>query len=152
MGTNGTDIAAELRLDEEKLHIQKVDYSQAPGPMDKTAARKRALDNRAPDAEYVQFAGVADPVETAKDFALAPLVDKIAYGIAIGLVVLFLQIQYQFFPLDPTVYIIPAIPVEIHWFDFASIALASMGLSWLAAYYPARRAAATLPAEALRWE
>jgi len=73
-------------------------------------------------------------------------------GIAIGLVVLLLQIRYQIFPLDPTVYIIPAIPVEIRWSDFLAIALASTGLSFFAAYYPARRAAETLPTEVLRWE
>ena len=86
MGTNGKDMAAEPRLEEEIVHIQKVGYSQAPGPLDKTTARKRPLDNRAPDAEYVQFAGAADQVENPEDFALAPLVDKIAYGIALGLV------------------------------------------------------------------
>ena len=42
MGTNGTDMAAEPRIEEEIFHSQKVDYSQAPGPLDKTAARKRA--------------------------------------------------------------------------------------------------------------
>ena len=73
-------------------------------------------------------------------------------GIVLGLVVLYLQIHYQLFPLDPTVYIIPAIPVEIHWIDFVAITMASIGLSWLAAFYPARRAAATMPAETLRWE
>lgn len=73
-------------------------------------------------------------------------------GIAIGLAVLFLQIQYRIFPLDPTVYIIPAIPVQIELADFLAIAAASLGLSFFAAYYPARRAAATLPSESLRWE
>lgn len=73
-------------------------------------------------------------------------------GITIGLVVLYLQVHYQLFPLDPTVYIIPAIPVEIQWTDFISITIASLGLSFLAAYYPARRAASTLPAQGLRWE
>lgn len=73
-------------------------------------------------------------------------------GMIIGLIVLVLQIKYQLFPLDTTVYIIPAIPVEIRWSDFISIAAASLGCSWLAAYYPAKRAASTLPAEALRWE
>jgi lipoprotein-releasing system permease protein len=73
-------------------------------------------------------------------------------GILLGLAVLFLQIRFHIFPLDPTVYIIPAIPVEIHLSDFAAIAGASLGLSFLAAYYPARRAAATLPSESLRWE
>ncbi len=73
-------------------------------------------------------------------------------GMALGLGVLVLQIKYQIFPLDPTIYIIPAIPVEIRWSDFFSIALASIGLSFFAAYHPARRAAATLPTEVLRWE
>ena len=65
MGTNGTDIAT----------------------LDKTPVRKRALDNRTAGAEYLQSAGEADSVETGEDFVLAPLVDKIAYGIARGLVV-----------------------------------------------------------------
>jgi lipoprotein-releasing system permease protein len=73
-------------------------------------------------------------------------------GMLLGLGVLVLQIKYQIFPLDPTIYIIPAIPVEIRWSDFVSIALASIGLSFFAAYHPARRAAATLPTEVLRWE
>jgi lipoprotein-releasing system permease protein len=73
-------------------------------------------------------------------------------GIALGALVLLLQVQYQIFPLDTSVYIIPAIPVEIRWTDFAAIATASLGLSFLASYYPARRAATTAPAEALRWE
>jgi lipoprotein-releasing system permease protein len=75
-----------------------------------------------------------------------------ALGIVIGLGVLLLQVRYQIFPLDPTVYIIPAIPVEIRWTDFLAITAASVGLSFVAAYYPARRAAATLPTEVLRWE
>ncbi|MBI5475637.1 MAG: ABC transporter permease [Ignavibacteriales bacterium] len=73
-------------------------------------------------------------------------------GIVIGLVVLYLQVHYQIFPLDTSVYIIPAIPVDIQWTDFVSITIASLGLSFFAAYYPARKAAATLPSEGLRWE
>ncbi len=75
-----------------------------------------------------------------------------AFGILLGLAVLFLQMKFRIFALDTSVYIIPAIPVEIHLSDFISIACASLGLSFLAAYYPARRAAATTPAESLRWE
>lgn len=73
-------------------------------------------------------------------------------GLVIGLGVLYVQVHFQLFRLDTSVYIIPAIPVDIRWSDFISITAASLGLSWLASYYPARRAAATLPAEALRWE
>jgi lipoprotein-releasing system permease protein len=73
-------------------------------------------------------------------------------GVVIGLLVLWLQIHFQLFRLDTSIYIIPAIPVEIHWMDFVSISAASLGLSFLAAWYPARRAAETLSAVALRWE
>ena len=74
------------------------------------------------------------------------------FGIVLGLIVLYLQIHYQIFPLDTSIYIIPAIPVDIQWTDFVTIAMASLGLSFIAAYYPARRADSTLPAEGLRWE
>jgi len=73
-------------------------------------------------------------------------------GIVIGLLVLYLQIKYVLFPLDPTIYIIPAIPVKILWTDFIAVAVSSLGLSFLASYYPARRAALTAPAESIRWE
>jgi lipoprotein-releasing system permease protein len=73
-------------------------------------------------------------------------------GVLIGLLVCYLQIHYQLFPLDPSVYIIPAIPVEVRWTDFVAVSLASMLLSTAASLYPARRAAQLLPVEAIRWE
>lgn len=73
-------------------------------------------------------------------------------GISIGLLVCYLQITYQLFPLDPNVYIIPAIPIDIRWRDFFAIGFASMLLSTLAALYPAKRAAQLMPVEAIRWE
>lgn len=73
-------------------------------------------------------------------------------GVAIGLVVCYLQVHYHLFPLDPTVYIIPALPVEVRWADLLSVSLASMLLSTLASLYPARRAAMMPPVDAIRWE
>lgn len=73
-------------------------------------------------------------------------------GSLIGYIVCYLQIQYHLFPLDPTVYIIPALPVEIRLFDFVAVGGAALVLSSLAALYPAKRAARVLPAQAVRWE
>jgi lipoprotein-releasing system permease protein len=73
-------------------------------------------------------------------------------GIGLGLGVCVLQIEYHLFPLDPSVYIIPAIPVEVRWTDFVSVGLASMALATVASLYPALRAARLLPVEAIRWE
>ncbi|HTX19391.1 MAG TPA: FtsX-like permease family protein [Bacteroidota bacterium] len=73
-------------------------------------------------------------------------------GSLLGVAVCLLQIHYHLFALDPNVYIIPAIPVEIHAADFVAVAAAAVGLSYLATLYPAARAAKLLPAEAIRWE
>jgi lipoprotein-releasing system permease protein len=73
-------------------------------------------------------------------------------GSIIGYIVCYLQIQYHLFPLDPTIYIIPALPVEIRMLDFFAVGGAALLLSSLAALYPARRAANVLPAQAVRWE
>jgi lipoprotein-releasing system permease protein len=73
-------------------------------------------------------------------------------GSALGLLVCWMQVQYHLFPLDPTVYIIPAIPIEIRVTDFIAITAATMVLCYSAAIYPAYRAASLQPAEAIRWE
>jgi lipoprotein-releasing system permease protein len=83
--------------------------------------------------------------------ALVGLVGILA-GSALGLFVCWLQVQYHLFPLDPTVYIIPAIPIEIRLTDFIAITGATMALCYGAAIYPAYRAASLQPAEAIRWE
>jgi len=73
-------------------------------------------------------------------------------GIILGLVIVFLQDQYHLFPLDPNVYIIPAIPVEIRWMDFFSVSFASLFLTSIASYFPSARAGKIIPVEAIRWE
>ncbi len=73
-------------------------------------------------------------------------------GMVIGAVVCYIQIHYQVFPLDPTVYIIPALPVDVQASDFWAVGIASMLLSTVASFYPALRAARMIPIEAIRWE
>jgi len=73
-------------------------------------------------------------------------------GLCLGFGLLEAQMRYQLFPLDPTVYIIPAIPVEIHLMDLLSVSIASVVLSLIASYFPARRASRVIPVEAIRWE
>ena len=73
-------------------------------------------------------------------------------GCLIGVLVVVLQQQYGFFKLDISVYIIPALPVQLRVSDFVLVALGSIGLSTFGAWIPARRAASVRPAEALRWE
>jgi lipoprotein-releasing system permease protein len=73
-------------------------------------------------------------------------------GCLIGLIVVVLQQQFGFFPLDTTVYIISALPVELRWQDFVSVGVGAMALTMLCSLFPSRRAAKVDPAVALRWE
>jgi lipoprotein-releasing system permease protein len=73
-------------------------------------------------------------------------------GCIMGLGVCFLQIKFKLFPLDPLVYPIDALPVDLRWGDFVFVALAALFLSFAASLYPALRAARQEPIQAIRWE
>ncbi|MBM4161637.1 MAG: FtsX-like permease family protein [Ignavibacteria bacterium] len=73
-------------------------------------------------------------------------------GLGLGVLLVYLQQTHHLFPLDPTVYIIPAIPVDIHVIDLLVVTMTAIGLCSLAALYPAKRAANLIPVEAIRWE
>ncbi len=73
-------------------------------------------------------------------------------GLFIGFLINEAQIKYQLFKLDTSVYIIPALPVSMHFTDFAVVGFIAILISSVAAYYPAKRAAKTNPADAVRWE
>lgn len=59
-------------------------------------------------------------------------------------------IGFQLFPAD--VYVISDFPAELRWPDVSKIVIGALVMSMLATLYPARRAANTQPAEALRYE
>lgn len=73
-------------------------------------------------------------------------------GIALGLFICFLQLEYSFYELDPMKYIISAMPVKIKLSDIAAIGAMSMLLSFLASLYPAKRAANTIIIESIKYE
>lgn len=73
-------------------------------------------------------------------------------GVLIGYFILFLQINYNIYPLDPTQYKIDSLPVELRLSDFFFVSGASMLLSFLASYFPASRASTVNTIEAIKWE
>jgi lipoprotein-releasing system permease protein len=83
-----------------------------------------------------------------------------AAGIALGLalafnvdvIVPFLERLFRFQIFDADVYYITSIPSEVHFTDVSLVGLVALLLTGLATFYPALRAAATQPAEALRYE
>ena len=73
-------------------------------------------------------------------------------GFAIGLGVAAAQDAWNLIPLDPSVYNIDHLPMKLHPLDFTLIALAAVGLSFVATVIPAMMAASTDPVEVLRYE
>jgi lipoprotein-releasing system permease protein len=69
-----------------------------------------------------------------------------------GTIVATLERWFGFAMFDPAVYYISRIPSELRAADVARVSIAALALTLLATIYPARRAAATEPAEALRYE
>ncbi len=73
-------------------------------------------------------------------------------GAALGLGLCFLQIQFHLLRFDQHTFIVNAVPLKIAWIDCLSIVAVSIIFSWIATIIPARRAARTFIAEALRSE
>lgn len=71
-------------------------------------------------------------------------------GLALGLGLCFLQAQFGLVKLgEGGSFVIDAYPVSVHVVDVLGISIIALGLCALAAVYPARRAAAENPAEAV---
>ena len=73
-------------------------------------------------------------------------------GMIIGLLICYLQIEFKLYPLDPSKYIIDAIPMKLQISDLIIIPIASMFLSFIASLYPARRAVNLNVIDAIKYE
>lgn len=73
-------------------------------------------------------------------------------GLALGTGLCVLQSAYGLFKLDTNSYLLSALPVEMRVADVVLVSLTALALALGAALYPARRAARTDPADAVRWE
>jgi len=73
-------------------------------------------------------------------------------GLALGLLVGVLLGHYRLIPLDPHVYFIDHLPVDLQLTDVTAITVASLLIAGLATLYPSGQAARLLPVDAIRHE
>ncbi len=76
----------------------------------------------------------------------------LALALNVDVIVPFLESNLGFHIMDPDVYYLSGIPSELHPPDVVRIAVAALMLTFVATIYPARQAARTQPAEALRYD
>jgi len=73
-------------------------------------------------------------------------------GVLLGYFICYLQIEYNIYPLNPAQYKVDSLPLELLLSDFFFVSGASLLLTYIAALYPAKRAAKVNPLEAIKWE
>ncbi|MCO6472662.1 MAG: ABC transporter permease [Melioribacteraceae bacterium] len=73
-------------------------------------------------------------------------------GTVIGLLVCYLQIEFNFYPLDPQKFIIDAMPIKVLTSDVVYISVIAFLLTSLASIYPAKKAASQSIIESIKWE
>ncbi len=73
-------------------------------------------------------------------------------GLVIGYGFCWAQKTFRLIHLPPDVYFIDAVPIDMRFLDFTLITVISLLFCLLASLYPARRAAALVPVEAIRDE
>lgn len=74
------------------------------------------------------------------------------FGAFLGYFICWLQLNYNIYPLDPTMYKIDSLPLELRISDFFFVTVASMLLTFLAALFPAIRAAKVDALKSIKWE
>ena len=72
-------------------------------------------------------------------------------GVAIGLVTCYVVSGYGYH-LDPKVYLIDRLPIEVRWFEVVLVASITMVISFFSAWAPAQAAASLRPIEGLRYD
>jgi lipoprotein-releasing system permease protein len=73
-------------------------------------------------------------------------------GLSIGFAAACFADSQQLIRLDPEIYAVPYVPFDSNWLDALWIAAATLGISALATFAPARAAARLHPADILRFE
>ncbi|NLD92030.1 MAG: FtsX-like permease family protein [Fibrobacter sp.] len=73
-------------------------------------------------------------------------------GVALGVLLCFIQYKYHLIPIPGDLYFINTLPVLLRPLDVISVYIAANVICWVATIYPAWRASVLLPAESIRYE
>jgi lipoprotein-releasing system permease protein len=73
-------------------------------------------------------------------------------GSLIGYIIGYIQMTYKVISLPADVYIIDALPMQMHLLDFVAVSGFGLLLCFLASVYPAYKASRLYPVEAIRYE
>lgn len=75
-----------------------------------------------------------------------------AAGLLLATILIIILRDYFPFPLNAKVYQVANLPIVFRWLDFVWVAIAALGISFVATLYPAYKAATLKPVDGLRHE
>ncbi len=107
-----------------------------------------------PDIAVLKALGANDVFIRKTFFYLGSLIGLISttIGTVIGLAFCYGQINYHWLKINSAQYLLDAIPVRVVWTDVLLVVVVSLGFSFIATIYPAKRAASVPLIEAIREE
>ncbi len=107
-----------------------------------------------PDIGVLKAMGASDGFIQKTYLYLGSIIGVISttIGMILGLALCYGQIHYHWFKINSSQYLLDAIPVSVVWTDVVLVIIVSLGLSFAATLYPARRAASVPVIEAIREE
>lgn len=73
-------------------------------------------------------------------------------GSILGFSLCWVQETFKVISLPPEIYFINSLPIDMRPWDFILVSIAALGITFVATLYPAKRAAALTPVEAIRYE
>jgi lipoprotein-releasing system permease protein len=73
-------------------------------------------------------------------------------GSALGFILCWVQKTFQVISLPAEIYFISSLPIDMRASDFILVAVAALGITFLATIYPAKRASELAPVDAIRYE
>jgi len=73
-------------------------------------------------------------------------------GIFLGLLICYLHLAFNLYPLDASKFVIDTIPIKINFTDIIAVSLMSFLLTYLASKYPANKALRINLIDAIKWE
>lgn len=76
----------------------------------------------------------------------------LAAGNIIGLGIIFAQHKWHLLPLNPEMYYLSSVPVEIHWWQILALNAGVFALAWLVLLLPAHIVSTISPAKTMRYE
>ena len=110
--------------------------------------------NNVPTIGVLRALGASKP--TVRSVFVCLAMRLVGSGMIIGnifaITLIWVQMTYRIFPLDPDMYYLSHVPMQLWWPGIVAVNIAAAILAWLILILPARLASSVSPSQSMRYE